>query len=349
MKILIATTQAPFITGGAELHAENLKKALIKYGHEAEIVTIPFREYPLEKIKDHIVASRLLDLSTTGAGKIDLCIGLKFPAYLMPHPNKVLWILHQHRAAYDLYNTQYSDIKNNAEGNRIRQIIMNADTNYIKEAKRVYANSQNVANRLKKFNGIDSKPLYHPCPDIEKFYTGNFENYILMPSRVNSTKRQMLAIEAMRYVKTDFKLYIIGKADNIHDRDKMLSTINKYKLQDKIKYFDFVEQSEKFKLYANARAILFIPVDEDYGYITIEAMASGKAVITAKDSGGPLEFIVNNENGYVAEADAKTIAEKMDTFIMDENIAMEMGKKSKNKLQEMNINWEYVVKELTKK
>ena len=116
MRIAIATVQAPFVSGGAEFHANNLKKALLERGHEAEIVTMPFMDAPLHLLENHIVASRLLDLEYSWAGKIDLCIGLKFPAYYIPHSNKVIWALHQHRQAYELFDTEYSNLKNDADG-----------------------------------------------------------------------------------------------------------------------------------------------------------------------------------------------------------------------------------------
>src|SRR5215510_3275174 len=102
MRILIATAQVPFIRGGAEIHAEGLRNALQARGHEAEILLFPFKWYPTEKILDHMLACRLLDVSEVAGTRVDLLIGLRFPAYLIPHPNKVLWILHQHRTAYDL-------------------------------------------------------------------------------------------------------------------------------------------------------------------------------------------------------------------------------------------------------
>ena len=348
MKIIITTVQAPFITGGAEFHAQNLKKALLENGYETEIVTMPFVDSPIDKITDHIVASRLLEIENGWAGKTDLCIGLKFPAYCIPHSNKVIWALHQHRAAYDLFDTEYSNLKNDAEGIKMREIIMNADNKYLGEAKKIFANSLNVANRMKEYNNINATPLYHPCPDMEKFYCGNSEKYILMPSRINITKRQFLAVEAMKYVKSDIKLYIVGKADNPYEKERLLKEIRKNHLEHKIKFFDYVEPQKKFELYANARAVLFIPLDEDYGYITLEAMASSKAVITAKDSGGPLEFVSDNETGFVADADAKAIAEKIDLLAVESNTAKIMGTRAKDKLESMNISWQNVVRELVK-
>jgi len=348
MKIAITTVQAPFITGGAEFLANNLRRALIKNKFEAEIITMPFMDRPLHLIEDHIVASRLIHLEDCWAGHIDLCIGLKFPAYCIPHSNKVIWALHQHRAAYDLFNTQYSNIKDDDEGNRVKSLIYKADRCYLKEAKRIYTIADNVTNRMKKYNNVQSRTLYHPCPDMDKFYSGEYENYILMPSRINITKRQHLAIEAMAQSKSDIKLYIMGKADNTYECDKMLDLIKKYKLQNRIRYFDYVSQEEKFKLYANAKAVLFIPFDEDYGYITLEAMSASKAVITATDSGGPLEFVADGHNGFVVLPDPIEIAKVIDELAKTSLMAESMGRKAKEHISNMNISWDSVVKELTK-
>jgi len=348
VKIAITTVQVPFVSGGAEFHARNLRDALIRNGHEAEIVTIPFIDSPLHMIENHIMAARLFDLEYSWAGKIDLCIGLKFPAYFIPHSNKVIWALHQHRQAYELFNTDFSNLKDNPEGNQYRKVIYNADNQYLPEAKRIYANSGNVANRMLRYNGIEAMPLYHPCPDMDKFYCSGYEDYILMPSRINITKRQMLALEAMCLTKSNFKLYIVGRADNDYVKDQFLGFIKERGLQDKVRYFDYVSQEEKFKLYANAKAVLFIPVDEDYGYITLEAMAASKPVITALDSGGPLEFVTDDQNGEVVEPSPDEIARAMDYLITSKYAAIEMGKISKKRLDEMDITWDKVVKELTR-
>ena len=347
MKIAITTVQIPFITGGAEFHAQNLKNALIKSGHECEIITMPFYDRPLNVIEDYIVSARLIDVNKSWGGDIDLCIGLKFPAYYMPHDNKVIWALHQHRAAYDLFDTQYSNIKSDIEGIRIKNIITNADNLYLKEAKRIYANSQNVSNRMFTYNNIKSTPLYHPCPDMDKFYCREYEDYILMPSRINMSKRQLLAIEAMKYVKSDLKLYIVGMPDNEVTENEIKNKIAKYKLQNKVKYFGAVTQDEKFKLYASSRAVLFIPLDEDYGYITLEAMSASKAVITAKDSGGPLEFVENGKNGLVVEPESKDIAKAIDEFA-SLHMCKQFGKQAKKHINDIHISWSNVVKELTK-
>lgn len=349
MKIAITTVQAPFVSGGAELLAYNLRKALGEAGHEAEIVTIPFMDSPLELIENHIIASRLFDLTNSWAGKVDLCIGLKFPAYYIPHDNKVCWILHQHRAAYELFDSDFSNIKDTAEGRHTQRVIAKADRLYLSEAKRIYTISQNVSKRMMKYTQMKSTPLYHPCPDMEKFYCESYGDYILMPSRINITKRQHLAVDAMALTKTPAKLYIVGKADNDYERQRLLKHIGEKRVQNKIKYLDFVSQEEKFKLYANAKAVLFIPMDEDYGYITLEAMSASKAVISAEDSGGPLEFITNGENGIIAEPTAESLAKAIDTLYISKTMSKTFGTKAKQSLEDRGISWQQVVKELTRK
>src|ERR1700730_9971332 len=123
MRILIATTQVPFIRGGAEAHAEGLRDAFLAEGHDAEIVAIPFKWYPPELILDHMLACRLLDLTEVAGTPVDVLVGLKFPAYLVHHPNKILWILHQHRTAYELWEHPLGDLIYSPNGVQVRDAI----------------------------------------------------------------------------------------------------------------------------------------------------------------------------------------------------------------------------------
>lgn len=348
MKIAIATIQVPFIFGGAEYHALNLKVALEKKGHNVEIITLPFKNYPPEKIVEHILASRLIDISESCGIKIDLMIGLKFPAYYFKHPNKVTWILHQYREAYDLWNTQYSDLNLSSTGHKVREAIIKADNLYLNESRIIFANSDNVKNRLLKFNGIKSKTLYHPCPDADKYYCDKYDKFIIYPSRINEIKRQNLVIDAMKYIKSDIKLYLIGNPDNPAYLKSLKKVVKDEHLDDKVIFTQFVSDKEKRALYSRARAVIFPPYDEDYGYVTLEAFYSSKPVITCIDSGGPLEFVEDKVTGLICKPDPKDIAKAIDNIAENESFAINMGKNAYEKIHDMDISWDNVVKELTK-
>ena len=169
-----------------------------------------------------------------------------------------------------------------------------------------------------------------------------------MPSRINPTKRQVLALEALALTKSNVKIYFVGKADNEFDQREFDNLIVERGLQDRVRCFGFVSHEEKLRLYANAKAVLFIPVDEDYGYITLEAMASSKAVITALDSGGPLELVQDEITGEIVEPTAAEIARAMDYIMTSKYAAIEMGRRGKKHLEDMEITWDKVVKELTR-
>jgi hypothetical protein len=198
MRVVIATVQVPFIRGGAEILAEGLRDAFRAHGHEAEIVTVPFKWYPPERILDHMLACRLLDLTEVAGTPVDRIIGLKFPAYLIPHPNRVLWLLHQHRQAYDLWeNSAFGGLIGAPNGAQVRDAIYQADRRLIPEAKAIYTIAANVSRRLQYYCAVDSRPLYHPPKNADKFYCAKAEDYLFFPSRLWHTKRQALVLEAL--------------------------------------------------------------------------------------------------------------------------------------------------------
>lgn len=348
MNILVVNTQVPFVSGGAEYLADNLVEHLKKFGHRVDHVKFPFKWYPPEKILDQILAIRLFDLTESCGESIDIVIGLKFPAYLVKHPNKRLWICHQHRGAYDLWETENCDIPHDRAGIALRNSIKEADNKFITEAEKIFTISKNVSCRLKKFNNIDSQPLYPPLSDSEKYHSKEYGKYIFFPSRLNPSKRQHLAIESMKHVKSDVKLVLAGGVDS-KDYDKKLSAlIKKHNLSNKVELLGRVSEEEKIRLYASALGVLFIPYDEDYGYITLEAFYSRKTVITCADSGGSLEFVTNGDTGLVCEPKPESIAKAIEGLASNRKRAVELGENAYGFIKGLNITWSKVVEELTK-
>jgi glycosyltransferase involved in cell wall biosynthesis len=346
MRILIATTQVPFIRGGAELHAEGLRDALRATGHEAEIVTVPFKWYPPEKVLEHMLACRLLDLSEVAGTPVDLLIGLKFPAYLIPHHNKVVWILHQHRTAYELWDHPLGDLLYAPNGLEVRDAIQQADRSILSQSKHLFANSANVARRLKKYCDLDSTPLYHPPPNAERFYTREPEDYLFFPSRLCPTKRQSLVIEALGRTRNAVRVRFAGAPNTPAYIKELHAMARNLKVEDRIEWLGEVSEDEKRAQYASAMAVIYPPVDEDYGYVTLEAMLASKPVITCDDSGGPLEFVLDGRNGLVTAATADALALAMDSLWDDRETARELGKAGRVTYETKNINWSNVVRKL---
>lgn len=345
MKIAIAMVQVPFIKGGAEIHARMLCDELKKRGHEADIITIPFKWYPVESLFDCMLAGRMLDLTEVNGEKIDMVIAMKFPAFYVKHKNKVVWLLHQHRQAYDLWGTPYGDLEHMEGGKEAREIIKQHDEKYLKEAKAIFTNAENTAKRLWKYNKIKGEALYHPPMNYEKFYFGEIGDYIFYASRIDPIKRQRILVESARFIKSDVKIVIAGSG-NKAEVNYLYSLIEQYNLRKKVKLVGFISEEEKINYYAGCLGVYFGAYDEDYGYITLESFFSKKPILVHKDAGGPLEFVEDGKNGYVLEEEPKEIAAKIDELYNNKNRAKDMGEYGYQILMKKNVNWDYVIDKL---
>lgn len=347
MRIVIATVQVPFVTGGAEILTQMLKEELKKRGHQVEIVTIPFKWYPNKSLLNCMMMGRMIDLTEADGEKIDRVIAMKFPAIYVKHDHKVLWLMHQHRSAYDLWGKEYGDLHLTPDGKKVRDIIYECDKKYITEAERVFTIAENTSNRLKKYCDIDSVTLYHPPLNYEKLHCEDYKDFIFYPSRISRIKRQRLLVEAARYVRTDVKILLAGSGSR-SELSYLENVIKKDHLQERVKLAGFISEEEKIQYYANCLGVYFGAYDEDYGYVTLEALFSEKPVIVHHDAGGPLEFIEDGRNGFVVEAEARKIAEKMDYLYENRDKAVDMGREGKQSLIGKRMDWDYVIEQLLK-
>lgn len=325
------------------MHTENLRQAFVEAGYNAEIAAVPFKWYPPDEIIRGALAWRLLDLTEANGKPIDMIVGMKFPAYLAEHPRKVLWVMHQYRTVYDLWETPYDHISPLPEGESVRAFVKSADEKFIPEARKVFANSQTVANRLKHYNNIDSEPLYHPPPLADHLHGGDQDDYVFYPSRMEPPKRQELLIEAASLMKSPLRITFAGGGRNIEWYEAL---IGKFNVGDRVEIRGFVDAREIVELYSNALAVCYLPFDEDYGYVTLEAMYSGKPVVVAADSGGAKEWIENRSEGLIVEPEPHAIAAALDELYLNRNLARRLGSNAREKILSMNLSWQHVVEKL---
>ena len=345
MRIAIATVQVPFTKGGAEILTDMLRDELIKRGHRADVVTIPFKWYPWQTLVQCMTMGRAMDLTEASGEKIDKVIAMKFPAFYVKHDNKVLWMMHQHRQAYDMWGKGYSDIETWENGEEIRELVMKCDRKYLSEYEKRFTISGNTTNRLQKYIGLDSEVLYHPPKDYEKLHMEDYGDFIFYPSRITPIKRQRIVVEAAKYTKTPVKVVIAGGGDK-DEIDYLKEYISSNGLEDKVRLAGFISDEDKISYYANCLGVYFGAFDEDYGYITLEGFFSEKPVIVHKDVGGPLEFVRDNENGYIIDPDPQELAKKMDMLYENKDEARRLGACGKKTLLDMNMNWDYVISRL---
>lgn len=336
-RILVCNAQVPFASGGAERHAAGLVREFTAAGHETELVQIPYKWYPRPEILASAMAWRLLDVTEADGRKIDLVIPMKFPSYMVRHPNKVVWLIHQFRQAYDRFGTPESDFSASPEDTRWRELIAEADRTGLGEARKIYTNAKNTAERLRRFNGIDGEALYHPPPLAGRYRSGESGGFAFIAGRLDPWKRVDLAIAAAAAGR--FPLVVAGSG---RDEKRLRKLAAKSKA--KVTFRGTVTDEELLELYATAGAVLFTPADEDYGYITLEGFLSKKPVVTCTDSGGPLEFVVDGETGRVAAPDGAALGAATAELLADPARARRLGEAGYERAR--GITWAAVVKTL---
>ena len=344
MRVAILTVRVPFIDGGAEELASGLLHQLKLRKVDADLLSIPFKWHPPEYILDCMNLGRNVDLTGINGVKIDRLITLKFPAYYSEHENKCLWLIHQHRQAYDLYGTENGDLHHSKIGNEVTSKIKDWDDTLIPEHQDIFTISQKVTSRLETFNSIESNVLRPPPAHPEKFHFKSTEDFILAPGRFDPLKRQMEILEAMANIDSRLKLIFIGQ-DNSSYGNECKKRAEELNLVNRIQFMGVVGENEKNDLYSRCYCVYNGVFEEDYGYVTVEAFLSSKPTIVFADCGGPLEFIENEINGFVVNSNAE-LSEMINKLFSNKKLAVSIGCEGKNKLKELNLNWDYVIDRL---
>src|SRR4029077_4460166 len=116
-------------------------------------------------------------------------------------------------------------------------------------------------------------------------------------------------VDAMMRVRSGARLKIAGAGPLAEELRKQIEGLGG---ADRVELVGFVSADDLLDLYAGCRAAYYAPLNEDYGYVTVEAYLSRKPVPTTTDAGGPLEVVTDGESGLVAEPTAEAMAAAID-------------------------------------
>lgn len=339
MRLLVIANHVAFARGGAEAHTQGLLGALKAAGHHADALRLPFCHRPASAIESRMQAAQTLDLGPETDLGVDAVISLQFPGWGAQHPRHVAWILHQHRAAYELFDAARAA----PEEVDLRERIHAFDRAHLGAVRHRFANSRRVADRLQNNLGLAAEPLYHPPPAAGQLAPGDSWGYIFCPSRLESLKRQDLLIEAAARLREPVPILIAGEGGQ---RARLQDTIHHLGLEHQVRLVGHLSEAEKRVAYAHALAVFFGPQDEDLGYVTLEAMLCGKPVITCTDSGGPLEFVRPGATGWVTEPDPEAVAEAISEAAARPERTARMGREALSQYQALNLTWPRTVRRL---
>ncbi|MBM3673546.1 MAG: glycosyltransferase family 4 protein [Actinobacteria bacterium] len=334
MDICVCGAQVPFMRGGAELHMENLVGALRDAGHRAELVRLP-TAWDRDHLFESALAWRLVPIEA------DLVIATNFPSYYVRHPNKVVWLFHQHRPAYDLVDTDWSDFGLDDASLEAQRMLVEWDTRVLEEARLRFTTSGLVAARLARSNGLVAEPLYHPPPLFDRLHEGPFGDYVLCATRLEGNKRPRLLVDAMAQVRSGARLVLAGTGSLDAELREAADAQGSAR---RVEMPGFVPDDELVERFAGALAVVYAPVEEDYGYVTLQAFRAGKPVITAADAGGVLEWVEDGVTGIVTDGTPAGVAAAIDRLADAPTLAEKMGAAARERVA--GLAWGPVVERL---
>lgn len=321
--IAVVTSSPPFAEGGHLVMARELVRALSEEGHEAGLVVTPQNRFGRQGTA--YLAAWCTDVEVVHEDrKVDQVISLRFPGYAVRHPNHVLWLNHRMREYYDLWDqfsahlTWKQAIKERAR----RAIIHRADKYLFDRMQRRFVISGTVQARLRRFGGIQSEVLYPPPPKRD-YRHDTYGDYLFGVSRLSPLKRFDLVLRALAEpIAAGIKCVIAGEGAEL---DRLRQLRSHLELDHRVQFVGRLDEDGLLDHLARCRGVVFPPLNEDYGFVTVEAFMCGKPVITCHDSGGPAELVRDGENGFVTAPAPEALAAAMRRLMDDRNAAARMG------------------------
>jgi glycosyltransferase involved in cell wall biosynthesis len=342
-RVLVLGAQVPFVQGGAENLNAGLIQAIRRHVPDVlvDLVQLPLKHYPEHRVITEMMAWRLIDVTEVDGEKVDLVIATKFPTYAIRHPNKVLWLVHQYRQAYDLAGTVYDQPQLSDLEQAARNKLHVLDQKFIGECVGRFAISETVSERLLHFNKVMSVPLWPPSLIQERIRTGGYSDRVICFGRLAGNKRVSLLLDAIK-LATEAKVVIYGAGP---EEDKLRLQIERLGLGQRCRLNGHVPEDELIDALAQARAVFYGPYDEDYGYATIEAFLAEKPVVTCTDSGEAARIVARTGGGWVVEPKAAAIAAALqDAYRQSDDQLAALGRSGASFAR--TLSWEHVVDEL---
>ena len=331
------------VEGGHMVIARSLVDALRDAGHHADIIVTPQNRFGRQA--SAYLATWLTDVTMADGQAIDQVISLRFPSYAVRHPKHVCWLNHTMREYYDLWDSFRATLsRRGVIKEQVRRRGMHLADRYLlgRNVSKLFVQSETVGKRLAMWPELKPQVLYPPAPQ-RNYRCDDYGDYIFMVSRLTRLKRADLLIEALASADgAGINAVIAGEGD---ERARLEGLVARHGLTQRVRFAGRLDEEGLLTHLARCRAVCFPPVQEDFGFVTVEAFASRKAVITCGDSGGPAELVQDGVNGFVCDPTPESLARALAKVSEDRTLAERMGAAALT--AGAQLNWPDTVRQLT--
>ena len=341
--ITIVTSAPPLVEGGHLVLARSLERALLQAGHRAGVVTTPSNRFGRQG--PAYLANWLTDVGVTGGGDhVDQIISMRYPSYAVRHPRHVCWLVHTMREYYDLWDRFAAGLspQGRIKERGRRTLVRAADTFFFRRhVTRMFTISGAVRDRLARWNKVSGEVLHPPAPQRD-YRTDGYGDFLFAASRLTPLKRMDLIVRAMAEpAAANVRCVIAGEGEEAGALSQLARALG---VDSRVTFTGRLSEASLVDHLARCRAVVFVPYDEDYGFVTVEAFAAAKAVITCQDSGGALELVKHGHSGWIVPPAAADLAHAMSQAMDDARGTERMGQAGQR--DTAGLTWSHVVSKL---
>ena len=342
-RITVATSHPLFAEGGHLVLAHALVSALREVGHDAALLLTPQNRFGRQA--SAYAATWLTDVGVAHDGKpVDQVISLRFPSYAIRHDAHACWLNHRMREYYDQWPRFSGTLSSRARlKERARRRLIHAVDRHLltQNVTTLFAQSRTIEARLQRWGAIASSVVYPPPPS-RLYRCVGYDDFILVVSRLTPMKRVRLVLDALAEpLASGVRCVVAGDGE---ERAALQQSSRELGLDARMTFVGSVSEDVLLDHLGRCRAVCFPAKDEDYGLVTVEAFAAGKAVVTCSDSGGPTELVQDGTSGIIAEPNAASLAEALASLSDDRARAERLGSNALEQVAEMT--WDRALEQL---
>jgi glycosyltransferase involved in cell wall biosynthesis len=321
--LAVVTSSPPAVEGGHLVIARSLVTAALEAGHDARLVLTP--ECQFGRQPSAYIETWRTDVHHAAGRPVDQVISLRYPSYAVRHPRHVCWLNHTMREYYDLWPRFSSGLSARARAKETvkRRIIRRVDRWLLtRNVTKVIAQSHTIQRRLRDDFRLATDVVLPPPPP-RAYRCDEYGDYIFAISRLTPLKRLDLLIRALAQPSArGIQAVVAGDGES---RPLLEALARALGVGDRVRFVGRVSDEELIEYYARCRAVCFAPFGEDYGFVTVEAFASRKAVVTCRDSGGPADLVRDGETGLICEPTDEALASGLARLAHDAAFAERLG------------------------
>ena len=303
--------------------ARELQRALTDAGHEAHVVITP--DHGFGRQSSAYLETWRTDVKTVDGRPVDRVISFRYPSYAVRHPRHVCWLNHTMREYYDLWPQFSGSLSPQGRVKEsVRRTLIHAADRYLltRNVQGLFVQSRTIQQRLAMWPSLTSAVLYPPAPH-RPYRAEAYGPEFFFVSRLNRLKRADLLIRALHiHEAAGISVVIAGEGEERAALERLTGELG---LEGRVTFAGRLSDAQMLDRFATCRAVVFPPLQEDYGFVTVEAFASRRAVITCRDSGGPAELVEDGVNGFLCDPTPESIARALRRLADDPGLAERMG------------------------